>query len=42
VGGIAIDEESDKYAYKKGLFVIVESGENVKILNDKKFKPAVW
>jgi len=38
VGGIAIDEESDKYAYKKGLFVIVESGENVKILNDKKFK----
>ncbi|MFH0925356.1 MAG: DUF3782 domain-containing protein [bacterium] len=42
VGGIVIEEGSDKYAYKKGLFVIVESGENVKLLNDEKFKPMIW
>jgi hypothetical protein len=42
VGGIVIDEESDKYAYRQGLFVIAESGETVKILNDMEFMPKVW
>jgi predicted AAA+ superfamily ATPase len=42
VGGIVIDEDSDKYAYKSGLFVITESGKSVRILNDKKFKPKIW
>jgi hypothetical protein len=42
VGGIVIDEDSDKYAYKSGLFVITESGESVRILNDKKFRPKIW
>ncbi len=42
VGGIVIEEESDRYAYKKGLFVIAERGESVKILNDSKFKPKEW
>jgi len=42
VGGIVIDEESDKYAYRQGLFVIAESGETVRILNDKKFIPKIW
>lgn len=42
IGGISIEEESDKYAYRKGLFVIAEKGESVKILNDKKFKPKKW
>ncbi len=42
VGGIVIEEESDRYAYRKGLFVIAERGESVKILNDSKFKPKVW
>jgi len=42
VGGIVIDEESDKYAYRNGLFVIAESGDTVKILNDSKFKPKIW
>lgn len=41
IGGIVIDEDSDKYTYRKGLFVIVESGDTVKILNDHKFKPKV-
>ncbi len=42
VGGIVIEKESDRYAYKKGLFVIAERGESVKIINDSKFKPKVW
>jgi len=42
VGGIVIEENSDISAYKPGLFVIAESGETVKILNDKDFKPRIW
>ena len=42
VAGIVIEESADKYAYRKGLFVIAQSGEIVKILNDEKFKPKVW
>ena len=42
VAGIVIEEEADKYAYRKGLFVIAQTGETVKILNDEKFKPKVW
>ena len=42
VGGIMIEEASDKYAYRKGLFVIAERGESVKILNDEKFQPRIW
>lgn len=42
VGGIVIEKDSDKYAYRNGLFVIGESGETAVILNDKGFKPNVW
>ena len=42
VAGITIEEEADKYAYRHGLFVIGQSGETVRILNDKKFRPKVW
>ena len=42
VAGIVIEEEADRYAYHKGLFVIGQTGETVKILNDEKFKPKVW
>ena len=42
VGGIVIDEHADKYAYKKGFYVITESGENVRILNDDRFKLRIW
>lgn len=42
VGGIVMEGDSDKFAYRNGLFVIGESGENAMILNDKKFKPKVW
>lgn len=42
VAGIAIDEGADRYAYKKGLFVIGQRGETVCILNDEKFRPTAW
>lgn len=42
VAGIVIDEDADKFAYRQGLFVITQSGETVKILNDEKFRPKVW
>jgi len=42
VGGIVIEEDSNKYAYRNGLFVIGEGGDTAVILNDKGFKPKVW
>ena len=42
VGGIVIEEHSDIFAYKQGLFVITESGETVRISNDKDFVPKAW
>ncbi|MBF0345697.1 MAG: hypothetical protein HQL06_15895 [Nitrospirae bacterium] len=39
VAGIIINKGVDRYAYQKGLFVIGQSGDTVKILNDGKFKP---
>lgn len=42
VAGIVIEEGADRYAYKKGLFVIAQKGEMVEILNDKKFVPRSW
>jgi len=42
VAGIVIEEGADKFAYRQGLFVIGQTGETVKILNDKTFKPRIW
>ncbi|MBF0607842.1 MAG: hypothetical protein SFH39_11460 [Candidatus Magnetobacterium sp. LHC-1] len=39
VAGIVIDKGVDRYAYHKGLFVIGQSGDTVRILNDGKFVP---
>lgn len=39
VAGMSIDEDADRFAYKQGLFVITQSGENLRIVNDKKFRP---
>ncbi len=41
VAGIVIDEGADRFAYKNGMFVIAQSGESVKILNDPDFQPKV-
>jgi hypothetical protein len=42
VAGIEINEGIDRYAYKKGLFVIKPSGDTVAIINDESFKPSSW
>lgn len=43
VAGIRIEESADRYAYRKGLFVLTLSGEGmVVILNDEKFRPVEW
>ena len=42
VAGIEIEEGADKYAYRQGLFVLSQAGENVAILNDKTFQPKGW
>ncbi len=39
VAGMSIDQGVDRLAYKKGLFVLGQTGDNVRILNDKKFRP---
>ncbi|KJR42841.1 hypothetical protein MCHI_001259 [Candidatus Magnetoovum chiemensis] len=39
MAGIVIEEGVDRYAYQCGLFVISQSGDTVKILNDSKFRP---
>ena len=42
VAGIQINEGIDRYAYKKGLFVIKPSGDTVAIINDADFQPNTW
>jgi DNA repair exonuclease SbcCD ATPase subunit len=39
VAGIEIDQGIDAYAYRQGLFVIKQSGETVKIVNNNQFQP---
>ena len=40
VAGMDIVEEADKYAYRRGLFVLGMAGEGVvRIMNDKEFEP---
>jgi hypothetical protein len=42
VAGIEINEGVDRYAYRKGLFVIKPSGDTVAIINDADFQPNTW
>lgn len=42
VAGIEINEGVDRYAYKKGLFVIKPTGDTVAIANDANFQPMTW
>jgi len=41
VAGIEIEDGADKDAYRQGFFVLAQSGENIVILNDEKFKPRI-
>ncbi|MBF0180773.1 MAG: DUF3782 domain-containing protein [Magnetococcales bacterium] len=40
VAGIRMDEQAATFAMEQGLFVMVQSGKNVKLANDAVFKPA--
>ena len=42
VAGIEIEQGADKYAYRQGLFVLDQSGENVVILNNEQFQQKTW
>lgn len=42
VAGIVVDESVAKFAIKKGLFVIVQSGDSVPLANDEAFVPRTW
>lgn len=43
VAGLSFSEESDKYAYRCGLYVLTLVGENmVLVVNDEKFRPKEW
>lgn len=42
VAGMSIDEGVDRYAYKNGLFVLTQSGENIVLLNSADFVPRAY
>jgi len=42
IAGITIDESVSNFAKKQGLFVIVQKGEIVEIINEPDFQPNFW
>jgi hypothetical protein len=42
VAAMVVTDEVANYAYRRGLFVLAQSGESVIILNDAQFQPQVW
>ncbi len=42
IAGIVLDQEVARYAYRRGLFVLGQSGDGITILNDDKFRPKEW
>jgi hypothetical protein len=42
VAGMSIVGGADRFAYKKGLFVLTQAGDNMRILNDEKFVPQTF
>jgi len=42
VAGIEVNEGVDRYAYRRGLFVIKPAGDSVAIVNDPGFRPRSW
>ena len=42
VAGIVIAAKADQFAMNQGLFVIVQSGETVKLANGQEFNPRIW
>ena len=42
VAGMRLEGEADKYAYRRGLYVLAQSGETVRMLNDEAFRAHLW
>ena len=42
MAAMVIPKDAARYAYRKGLFVLAQSGETVVILNDAQFQPKAW
>lgn len=39
---MVVPDQIASYTYRKGLFVIAQSGDDLMILNDAKFRPKAW
>lgn len=42
VAGVDVPPDVARYAYRRGLFVLLPSGETMRIANDAGFRPAIW
>lgn len=42
VAAMVMSEETARYAYRKGLYVLAQSGDTVVIRNDAQFSPMLW
>ena len=42
VAAMVVPDEVARYAYRKGLFVLAQSGDSLMILNDVQFRPQAW
>jgi hypothetical protein len=42
VAGMVVPDEVARYAYRRGLLVLAQSGDSVVILNDDQFRPRTW
>jgi len=42
VAGIVTTTGAEQFAHSQGLFVIMQSGENLTLANDPEFKPRTW
>jgi uncharacterized phage infection (PIP) family protein YhgE len=42
VSGLNISKDVEKFAYRRGLYVLAPAGETMRILNPPQFKPKIW
>jgi hypothetical protein len=42
VAAMVVPPDVARYAYRQGLFVMAQAGDNMVILNDPTFRPKVW
>ena len=42
VAGMVVPDQVGRFAYRKGLFVLAQSGQSVEIRNDARFQPKTW